>query len=443
MSEGVDKLFAGGAINSPIGRIVGLAEGNRTADGGLTPNYNGHTDPGNGAWNMGNYSVNGAYYKASSPQDADTQYHGILQAEANRVGPVFQAAGLDPGNALLMTSYLDIWNQSPIMAQEGFMATLPYLAKNGVSPDTLLQARIYAGDAGVGTSGFNPTGTAHGSLWTNMAGHSADQKRRMSEIVAAMTAIGIPTNGNLTGLAPVAVSGDKGFTPMSNSNISNQGGPASLGTNGGSVIIGTYTKDCTKTPPWDWTMQGGKIYRGCALRITTLGIEAGKSSTPMVGAMTTTTTSKATLTNASLSSNVTPPKAGTLLNPIPGSPESSGYGMRTHPIHGTQKMHNGTDISASEGTPIRAPMDGVIAEMGNDPSGYGNYLAVKHADGSIGETFYAHMSRYADLPVGTAVKAGQTIGYVGNTGGSTGAHLHFEVRDTGGKLLDPNTVMQK
>ncbi|WOL31306.1 hypothetical protein [Microcoleus phage My-WqHQDG] len=67
MSEGVDKLFAGGAINSPIGRIIGMAEGNRTADGGLTANYNGHTDPGNGAWNMGNYSVNGAYYRASSP----------------------------------------------------------------------------------------------------------------------------------------------------------------------------------------------------------------------------------------------------------------------------------------------------------------------------------------------------------------------------------------
>lgn len=203
MSEGVDKLFAGGAINSPIGRIIGMAEGNRTADGGLTPNYKGHSDPGNGAWNMGNYSVNGAYYSPTSPEDADRIYHGVLQAEAERVAPVLQAAGLDPGNALLMASYLDIWNQSPIMAEEGFLATLPYLAKEGISPDTLLQARIYAGDAGVGTSGFNPTGSAHGSLWTDMNGHTADQKRRMLEIVDAMKAVGIPTNGSLTGLAQI------------------------------------------------------------------------------------------------------------------------------------------------------------------------------------------------------------------------------------------------
>jgi murein DD-endopeptidase MepM/ murein hydrolase activator NlpD len=250
-----------------------------------------------------------------------------------------------------------------------------------------------------------------------------------------------------SGLASPSLSGDKAFSALpSNKSTSHPSSnvPASLGTNGGSVIIGTYTKDCTKTPPWDWTMQGGKIYRGCALRITTLGIQGGLSSTPMVGAMTTSNTSKATMTSTTASTaNVAPPKPGTLLNPIPGSPESSGFGMRTHPIYGTQKMHNGTDISAAEGTPIRAPMDGVIAEMGNDATGYGNYLAVKHADGSIGETFYAHMSRYADLPVGTAVKAGQTIGYVGTTGGSTGPHLHFEVRDTGGKLLDPNSVMQR
>ncbi|WOL31307.1 peptidase family M23 [Microcoleus phage My-WqHQDG] len=381
-------------------------------------------------------SVNGAYYRASSPQDADRQYHGILQAEANRVGPIMQAAGLDPGNALLMASYLDIWNQSPIMAQEGFLATLPYLAKNGISPDTLLQARIYAGDAGVGTSGFNPTGVAHGSLWTNMAGHSADQKRRMDEIVKAMTAIGIPTNGSLTGLVPAAVSGDKGFTPMSNNTMSNQAGTASLGTNGGSVIIGTYTKDCTKTPPWDWTMQGGKIYRGCVLRITTLGIEAGKSSTPMVGAMTTSNNSKATMTNASLVSTVTPPKAGSILSPVPGVSVNSAYGPRWG------QMHKGVDMAAAEGTPLLATMDGVIGDTGYEP-GYGNYVAIKHADGSIGETFYGHMVKPGEFPTGTAVKAGQVIGYMGTTGRSTGPHLHFEVRSPSGQLIDPETVIQR
>lgn len=189
-NAGVDKLFAGGAMNSPIGRIIGMAEGNRTPDGGVTDHYHGHVDPGNGAWNVGNYSVNSAYYEVSSSEDADQQYHGILQAEAEYVAPTIKAAGLDPGNVLLMASYLDVWNQSPEMARDGFLAALPYLVENGITTDTVLQARIYAGDEGVGP-GFNPMGRAHPSLWTDMAGHIADQTRRMEEIVKAMNVLGM------------------------------------------------------------------------------------------------------------------------------------------------------------------------------------------------------------------------------------------------------------
>lgn len=210
-NAGVDKLFAGGAIDSPIGRIVGLAEGNRTADGGITKAYGGHNDPNHG-WNIGNYSVNSNYYSFSSPQEADNVYHGILKAEAERVAPIMEAAGLDPGNALLMTNYLDIWNQSPEMAEEGFLASLPYLAKEGISPDTILQARVYAGDAGVGTQGFNPTGSAHPNLWTDMGGHKDDQARRVDEIVNAMKALNMPTNGMLSDLPPASIAGDKAFS---------------------------------------------------------------------------------------------------------------------------------------------------------------------------------------------------------------------------------------
>lgn len=185
----IGMLFAGGAIRSPIGKIIGLAEGNRTPDGGLTDAYHGHTDPGNGAWNVGNYSVNAEYYTCSTPEDADEQYHSILQAEAEYAAPIMEAAGLDPSNALLMASYLDVWNQSPAMAREGFLAALPYLVEQGVNRDTVLQVRIYAGDEGVGP-GFNPTGRAHPSLWTDMEGHMVDQTRRMGEIVKAVEAIG-------------------------------------------------------------------------------------------------------------------------------------------------------------------------------------------------------------------------------------------------------------
>ncbi|WOL31305.1 peptidoglycan LD-endopeptidase [Microcoleus phage My-WqHQDG] len=246
-----------------------------------------------------------------------------------------------------------------------------------------------------------------------------------------------------SGLASPFLSGDKAFSMLpSNKSTSPppSNGSASLGTNGGSIIIGTYTRDCTKTPPWDWTMQGGKVYRGCALKITTLGIQGGLSSTPMVGAMTTSNTSKATMTNAmSLSKgNVTPPKPGTLLHPVPGVPINSPMGMRWG------RMHNGVDMAAATGTPILAAMDGVIdgkGYQGTATSGYGNYVAIRHADGSISETFYAHLQSYTDLPVGAAVKAGDVIGTMGSTGGSTGPHLHFEVRDGSGQRIDPASVL--
>ena len=234
--------------------------------------------------------------------------------------------------------------------------------------------------------------------------------------------------GKLVGASP---SGDGTFTPISKG--SSNSTPASLGTNGGAIIIGTYTRDCSKTPPWDWTMQMGKIYRGCALRITTLGIKSGTSTTPMQGAMTTTTT-KASMGKATLVSNVTPPKPGSLVYPVPGVSINSPMGMRWG------RMHNGVDMAADFGTPILAAMDGVITRVDFDPGGYGNYITIKHNDGSISETLYGHMES-TSVTVGQEVKAGQPIGAMGSTGGSTGPHLHFEVRDNNDQRIDPASVL--
>ena len=252
--------------------------------------------------------------------------------------------------------------------------------------------------------------------------------------------------GKLTGASP---SGDKGFTTLDkagskNSQSSGGGAPASLGTNNNSVIIGTYTRDCTKTAPWDWTMQMGKIYRGCTLQVTTLGIEGGQSTTPMYGSMSTKTSAATVKGGATLVSySSTPPKAGTLNSPLPGTPVGQRrFGMEFHPIHQKMKMHAGIDMPGATGDVIKAPMDGEISGSGYDAGGYGNWLSVKHP-GAIGETFYGHLDGYVkDLPVGTAVKAGQPIGYVGTTGGSTGPHLHFEVRDNNNQLMDPCSVMK-
>lgn len=112
---------------------------------------------------------------------------------------------------------------------------------------------------------------------------------------------------------------------------------------------------------------------------------------------------------------------------------SSGFGMRVHPIYGVMKMHTGIDFTAVEGTEIFATGDGVVKEVLSDNSGYGIHVVIQHGFGY--ESLYAHMSKQA-VRTGQKVKRGELIGYVGNTGSSTSAHLHYEVIKDGRKV-DP------
>ncbi len=111
-----------------------------------------------------------------------------------------------------------------------------------------------------------------------------------------------------------------------------------------------------------------------------------------------------------------------------GSP----YGYRIHPISGKRKFHKGVDIGGSgiKGQPIRAAADGTVSIASYNYGGYGYYVMINHGKASDGKsyvTLYAHMSKYI-VSVGQKVKKGQTIGYVGTTGASTGYHLHYEIR---------------
>jgi murein DD-endopeptidase MepM/ murein hydrolase activator NlpD len=111
--------------------------------------------------------------------------------------------------------------------------------------------------------------------------------------------------------------------------------------------------------------------------------------------------------------------------PINGARLSSSFGMRKHPIDGFNKMHRGTDFAAPMGTPIMASGNGIVKKAGWCGGG-GNCVKIKH--NSTYETVYAHMSKFArGIKKGVKVKQGQTIGYVGSTGKSTGPHLHYEV----------------
>ena len=118
--------------------------------------------------------------------------------------------------------------------------------------------------------------------------------------------------------------------------------------------------------------------------------------------------------------------------PINGARLSSAFGMRKHPIDGFNKMHRGTDFAAPKGTPIMASGNGIVKKAGWCGGG-GNCVKIKH--NSTYETVYAHMSKFArGIKKGVRVKQGQTIGYVGSTGKSTGPHLHYEVIVNGKKV---------
>ena len=123
--------------------------------------------------------------------------------------------------------------------------------------------------------------------------------------------------------------------------------------------------------------------------------------------------------------------------PINGARLSSGYGMRKHPILGYNKKHQGVDFAAPIGTPIMAAGTGHIEFVGNN-GGAGKYIRIKHMNGY--KTAYAHLSEYASgINKNVKVKQGQTIGYVGSTGLSTGPHLHYEVWFNG-KRINPMTM---
>lgn len=111
---------------------------------------------------------------------------------------------------------------------------------------------------------------------------------------------------------------------------------------------------------------------------------------------------------------------------------ASGYGMRIDPIYKTAKFHAGMDFSANIGTPVYATGDGTVTKAGWETA-YGNLIRVDHGFGYV--TWYAHLSKCRVRP-GQRVVRGEVIGEVGNTGKSTGPHLHYEVR-LKGKVQNP------
>jgi murein DD-endopeptidase MepM/ murein hydrolase activator NlpD len=123
--------------------------------------------------------------------------------------------------------------------------------------------------------------------------------------------------------------------------------------------------------------------------------------------------------------------------PVATGMVTSGFGWRTHPLLHVSELHSGVDWAAPFGTPIFAAGNGDIEEIGLK-GGYGKYVRVRHPNGY--ETAYGHMTAFArGLDVGSKVRQGQIIGFVGSTGLSTGSHVHFEII-VNDRFVDPMRI---
>lgn len=205
--------------------IIGNAEGNRTPNGGFTRNYYGHTDPGDKKPNLGSFSYNprGGGKVANSPQEADEIYLGVLASRRAGYEKAVRAAGLDPNNALLASTYFDAANQSP-RAGNKMLAQLDYIKQNGVTPETMKEWRFrgyvnvetgqrwaYPGKNGktdYAGSGFNNVFKSRTGRFPNESELQqtirGDQNRRQTEIVKALNAQGYKSDKPVqTRTAPV------------------------------------------------------------------------------------------------------------------------------------------------------------------------------------------------------------------------------------------------
>lgn len=112
---------------------------------------------------------------------------------------------------------------------------------------------------------------------------------------------------------------------------------------------------------------------------------------------------------------------------------TSEFGDRVHPVDGIEKFHNGIDIRGAVGDPVYAPADGRVSSIYTNDAG-GNQLIIKHDNGYT--TGYAHLSKY-HVKSGDRVVKGQLIAEIGNTGKTTGSHLHLTLKDANGNYLNP------
>ncbi|GAB3533846.1 M23 family metallopeptidase [Photobacterium alginatilyticum] len=124
--------------------------------------------------------------------------------------------------------------------------------------------------------------------------------------------------------------------------------------------------------------------------------------------------------------------------PVKNARQSSQFGLRKHPVTGAKRLHRGLDFAVNIGTPIYAPADGVVETVRPSNKGSGNFLRLQHSFGFTSS--YSHLQKFV-VRSGAFVSKGDLIGYSGNSGLSSGPHLHYEVRFIG-RALDPSPFVE-
>jgi Peptidase_C39 like family len=198
----VAKAFEGGS-NSLIARAVGHSEGNRTPDGGFNKSYQGHTDPGNGAYNIGSFSYQVKQGGASTPAQADELWMGRLKQQMPRYEAAAKAAGLNPADSRLLANFCDLYTQAPLAAtgKGGFLDRMGEIAKGGGSYEAIIAARVNSyRDPGSGRIDAPGFGNSEARLRT-------DQDRRMTALEAVLSRGGAPPTGKVQSvMAPASQS---------------------------------------------------------------------------------------------------------------------------------------------------------------------------------------------------------------------------------------------
>ncbi|HZI10417.1 MAG TPA: peptidoglycan-binding domain-containing protein, partial [Myxococcus sp.] len=212
--------------DSTLSVAIGNAEGTRTLNGGKTPAYGGHVDPGNQANNTGTFSYQRG--PASSPEDADARQLANFRSILPKYEAAARSAGLDPKNPMLAAAFFDSFNQSEAAALgwndsstgQGLIGQFGWLAQNGITKDNLIEARVRSYQntgGGIEAPGLdlNRNGT------TTLDEVRADQGRRMDEIVKVLNARGASTTGTVP-------SQPSGYTPATGAQSPVATPPASL-----------------------------------------------------------------------------------------------------------------------------------------------------------------------------------------------------------------------